>query len=180
MLTVGHSNRSVEELIELLREAGVRRLVDIRSRPVSRRHPWFDREALEAALAGAGIAYSWEGRNLGGRRRSEPSDAERHPGLRDAGFRAFARHMEGPDFREGLDAVLEGPGKTTALMCAEADPARCHRSLIADFLEVVRGKPVFHIMGPGDTRRHAPHPAARAIGGILRYQDPGGQLPLDL
>jgi uncharacterized protein (DUF488 family) len=180
MLTVGHSNRSLEDFVGLLREAGVHRLVDIRSRPASRRHPWFNGEQLAATLAREGMDYQWEGRNLGGLRRSDPRDGERHPGLADTGFQAFARHMEGPAFRTALDRLLSGPKAATALMCAEEDPARCHRSLVADYLELAYAIPVLHIMGPGDIRRHAPHRAARLIGGILRYQDTSGQIRLDL
>lgn len=180
MLTVGHSNRSLADFLGLLRETGVRRLVDIRARPASRRHPWFNDDRLAAALNTAGIDYQWEGRNLGGLRRSDPEDGARHPGLSGAGFQAFARHMEGPAFRKALDRLLAGPQGETALMCAEADPAHCHRTLVADYLELARAAPVHHIMGPGETRRHAPHPGARLMGGILRYLDTTGQIQLDL
>lgn len=169
MRTIGHSNRPLADFLALLAGAGIERLVDVRSHPASRRFPWFDRGRLEAALAEAGIAYTWEGEALGGRRRGKAADAQRHPALDEAGFRAYARHMEGAAFRAAVDRLLAGPRDPTALMCAEADPARCHRSMIADYLEIVRAQPVSHIMGPDRQPRHAVHPGARAIGGILRY-----------
>lgn len=169
MLTIGHSNRALEDFLALLQEAGVERLIDVRSQPASRRFPWFSRGRLEAALSEAGIAYAWEGPDLGGRREERAEDGERHPALAEAGFRAYARHMEGAAFRTAVDRLLTSPGASTAVMCAERDPAHCHRSLIADYLEAVRERPVSHIMGPGHRERHAVHPGARPIGGILRY-----------
>lgn len=169
MLTIGHSNRSLEDFLALLRQAEVQHLVDVRSHPASRRFPWFERGRLEAALEQSGIAYTWEGEDLGGRRSQRQADAERHPALEAAGFRAYARHMESPAFRSAVDRVLTGPGEGTAFLCAEADPGRCHRSLIADYLEVVRDRPVSHIMGPGSLERHAIHPGARLVDGLLRY-----------
>jgi uncharacterized protein (DUF488 family) len=169
MLTIGHSNRSREAFLALLNEAGVQRVVDVRTQPSSRRFPWFSRRGLEAALTAAGIAYDWEGRDLGGRREPAEADAERHPALADAAMRAYARHMEGVAFRTAVDRLLTSPGGHTAILCAEADPDHCHRSLIADYLEIVRGRPVSHIMGPGHRQRHAVHSGARAVGGLLRF-----------
>lgn len=169
MLTVGHSSHSQEEFLELLRASGVERLVDIRSHPGSRRYPWFNREALAQAMAKTGVEYLWEGRALGGKRAQRTGDGDRHPALTGAGFQAFARYMEEERFREGIDRVLGLPTEAAALMCAEADPNRCHRSLVADYLEAVRDCPVFHIMGGGGCRRHTLHPGARSVGGGLRY-----------
>mgnify|MGYP006303688235 CR=1 FL=1 len=180
MLTAGHSNRSLEGLIELLGVAGVRYLVDIRSYPGSRRLPWFNREALARGAGEDGIEYLWEGRALGGRRPRKAEDPERHPALPDDGLRAFARHMEGERFREATDRVLALPPEATVLLCAEADAARCHRSLVADFLEAVRERPVSHIMGDGRLQRHTIHPGARVVGGLLRYDRSGGQASLGL
>ncbi len=180
LLTVGHSNRSLADLLALLKEAGVDRVVDVRSYPASRRHPWFNREALSASLEEAGIAYQWEGRDLGGRRRQRPEDAARHPAMARGGFRAYARHMEGREFAAALNRVLAACSEQTALMCAEADPGRCHRSMVADFLEAVRGIPVHHIMGPGRVKRHTVHPGARVNGTSLRYDRSADQMDLDL
>jgi uncharacterized protein (DUF488 family) len=169
MLTIGHSNRALAEFLALLAAAGVRRLVDVRTAPASRRFPWFNRDQLAAALAEAGIAYDWEGADLGGRRPEAAADAERHPALGEAGLRAYARHMESAAFRAAVDRLLTSPSASTAVLCAEADPGRCHRALIADYLEAVRNHAVSHIMGPGRQERHAVHAGARAVGGILRY-----------
>jgi uncharacterized protein (DUF488 family) len=169
MWTIGHSNRSLADFVALLQEAGVTRLVDVRTRPASRRFPWFHRGRLQTALKDAGIAYHWEGEALGGKRSATPDDAERHPALDEPGLRAFASHMETVAFRGAVDRLLTTPGEETAVMCAEADPARCHRALIADYLEAVRQRAVSHIMGPGRQQRHAVHHGARAVGGLLRY-----------
>lgn len=180
MLTVGHSNRSLKGLLDLLGEAGVRHLVDIRSYPGSRRLPWFNREALARGAREAGIDYLWEGRALGGRRPQRAGDAERHPALSEDGLRAFARHMEEAQLREALDRLLALPPEATALLCAEVDAARCHRSLVADYLEAVRERPVSHIMGDGRLQRHTIHPGARVVGGLVRYDRSGIQASLGL
>jgi uncharacterized protein (DUF488 family) len=169
MRTIGHSNRTLADFLALLREAGVTRLVDVRTHPASRRLPWFNRGRLQTALAEVGIAYAWEGEALGGKRAEAAGDAEHHPALADPGLRAYASHMETVAFRSAVDRLLTTPGDQTAILCAEADPARCHRALIADYLEAVRQRAVSHIMGPGRQQRHAVHPGARAVGGLLRY-----------
>ena len=169
MWTIGHSNRQLADFLALLRETAVEQVVDVRSHPASRRFPWFDRSRLEQALAEAAIAYSWAGKALGGLRKNHAGDEERHPALEQAGFRAYARHMEGDAFRHAVDDLLAGDHAPTAILCAEADPARCHRSLIADHLEIVRGEPVSHIMGPERRQRHVVHEGARAVDGVLLY-----------
>lgn len=169
MLTVGHSSHSQPDFLELLRASGIECLVDIRSHPGSRRHPWFNQESLARTLTEAGIEYRWEGRAFGGKRGHRPGDADRHPALTGAGLQAFARYMEEDRFREAIDRALTLSPEATALMCAEADPGRCHRSLVADYLEAVRDCPVFHIMGSGGRRRHTLHPGAHPVDGRLRY-----------
>ncbi len=169
MLTVGHSNHCQEDFLELLRASGVECVVDIRSHPGSRRHPWCNRESLARALAEAGIGYLWEGRDLGGKRTQRTGDSDRHPALSGAGLQAFARYMEEDRFRAAIDRVLTRTTGGAALLCAEADPDRCHRSLVADYLEAVRDCPVFHIMGSGGRRRHTLHPGAHSLDGRLRY-----------
>lgn len=168
--TVGHSNRSLDALVGLLEEAGVRCLADVRSRPGSGRFPWFNMGPLERRLEQQGMRYAWEGEALGGRRPASPAD-HRHPALAE-GYRAFAGHMETAEFRAGIGRLLAlaGTGRT-AFLCAEKDPAHCHRSLIADHL-TVRGHAVLHFIGPGKTRRHALHPAARVEGYGLVYGPP--------
>ncbi len=165
--TVGHSNRTLEALIALLREPHIGCLVDIRSRPGSGRFPWFNKHALEQALDQAGIQYLWEGENLGGRRPPIPGET-RHLAL-EGGFRAFASYMETPKFRAGIERLLEcASTHRTAVLCAEKDPRQCHRSLIADYL-TVRGYDVRHLMAPGECHRHSLHPAAWLEGYGLVY-----------
>src|SRR5215216_6276526 len=105
LFTVGHGTRSTDELLAVLRSGGVGRVVDVRRFPGSRRHPHLGREPLAAALAAAEVEYEWAGEALGGRRSGvEPS---RHPALRNASFRAYADHMDAPEFRDALDRLLE-------------------------------------------------------------------------
>jgi uncharacterized protein (DUF488 family) len=118
----------------VLRDADVRLLVDVRAYPFSRRHPQFSRPALEAFLSPTAIEYCWEGRALGGMRRD-----------------GYAAHMETALFQCAAAALPDG----ACIMCAEADPAQCHRLHIADWL-VANGRRVSHLLAPGERREHAP------------------------
>ena len=122
----------------LLQESGIKVLVDVRAYPASRRHPQFSRGPLSQTLAEARIAYDWQGTALGGMRKG-----------------GYAAHMETPLFIDAARALVE-PSKTGAIciMCAETDPADCHRSHIADWL-VAHGERVVHLIAPGDSRDHA-------------------------
>jgi uncharacterized protein (DUF488 family) len=141
--TIGHSTRAIPDFIALLRREGVRHVADVRTFPGSRRHPQFGREALAAALAEAGIAYSHHPA-LGGRRRPRPDSP--NGAWRNEGFRGYADHMASEEFHEALDALVAlASHEPVAIMCAEAVPWRCHRNLIADAL-VVRGVEVRHIL----------------------------------
>jgi uncharacterized protein (DUF488 family) len=165
--TIGHSNRTLDELLAILGEQCIGCLLDVRSRPGSGRFPWFNKVQLEKALSRAGIRYLWQGENLGGRRPAMPGD-RRHIAL-DDGFRPFASHMGTPEFRAGIDCLLDcARTHRTAVLCAERDPCHCHRSLIADYL-TVRGYDVRHLIAPGESRRHALHPAAWLEGYGLVY-----------
>jgi len=151
VLTIGHSIRSLDELVELLRGHGVERFVDIRSVPRSRHNPQFNKDILETELPARGIAYRHEPR-LGGFRKARPDSL--NLGLRHAGFRGYADHMQTDVFATALDDLLtEAATARTAVMCAEADPFRCHRRLLADAL-VARGARVLHISGPRPPRPH--------------------------
>jgi uncharacterized protein (DUF488 family) len=158
--SIGHSNRSLEELIDLLSRHGVGVLVDVRRFPGSRRLPQFNRTALEAGLARAGLGYEW-GEALGGRRNEEArSDSPNH-GLTNAGFRAYADYMLTDRFRDAVDRLIErARERPAAMMCAEAVYWRCHRRLISDHL-LARGITVQHILSPTDVRPHRPTPVAR-------------------
>jgi uncharacterized protein (DUF488 family) len=174
--TIGHGTRPVEEFIELLTQAGVRRLVDVRSFPGSRRHPQFGRDALEAELEAAGIDYAWR-RDLGGFRK--PRADSPHVALRNPGFRGYADYMEGPEFERALAWLTDTSHRTpTAIMCAETVWWRCHRRMISDAL-LVAGWDVIHVLGPGRPAAHTLHPAARVDAGRLMY-DVGGQAELSV
>jgi uncharacterized protein (DUF488 family) len=171
LFTIGHSNRPVEVLLAMLRDAGARRLVDVRAIPRSRRWPQYNGEALKRSLAEIGIEYVWRGEALGGLRQPSP----RSPNVALEGpFRAFADHMATPAFAVAVDDLLAAAEKTpTAIMCAEKLPAECHRSLIADYV-LARGVAVVHLVAPDRREPGRLNPAARAVAGGLVY-DGGGQ-----
>jgi uncharacterized protein (DUF488 family) len=174
--TIGHGTRPAEEFIGLLTQAGIRRLVDVRSFPGSRRHPQYGRDALEAELEGAGIDYAWR-RDLGGFRK--PRVESPHTALRNPGFRGYADHMDGAEFEAVLAWLTDSSLRTpTAIMCAETVWWRCHRRMIADAL-LVGGWNVVHILGAGRPAAHTLHPAARVEAGRLIY-DVGGQSELSV
>jgi uncharacterized protein (DUF488 family) len=140
--------------------------VDVRTSPRSRRHPHFDGPALAAGLDAAGIVYAHL-RDLGGFRR--PRAESPHTGLRVDAFRGYADHMETEAFARAVERLLAwARAEPTAVMCAEADPARCHRRLLSDAL-AVRGVRVEHIVGEGERRAHALTAGARVVGGRLIY-----------
>ena len=166
IFTVGHSTRPQEELIAILKEAGVELLVDVRRFPGSRRHPQFGKEALRAGLAAAGIAYRHEP-DLGGRREPRPDSA--NTAWRVAGFRGYADHMASSEFQSALERVVAPQHVPTAVMCAEAVPWKCHRQLIADAL-VARGVEVLHLLDLGQRQPHVLNPSAAILGdGALVY-----------
>lgn len=165
--TIGHSTRPQGEFIALLRHYGVVTLIDIRLLPRSRHNPQFNREELACALPASGIRYVYLGQ-LGGLRQGLGA-ASPNTGWRNASFRAYADYMATEPFRQGIAEVLalahDGP---VALMCAEAVPWRCHRSLVADAL-AARGVVARHIY---DARRADPHhltPFARVAGDQVTY-----------
>ncbi len=137
VFTVGHSNRSLAALVELLQQAGVQVVADVRRWPRSRRWPWFDQAALEAELPRHGLAYRWLGDALGGY--TDPP---------------YPDYMHTPDFARGL-ARLEAlaQGQPTAILCAERDWRHCHRRFIADAL-CARGWQVVHLLAPGHAENH--------------------------
>jgi uncharacterized protein (DUF488 family) len=170
MLTIGHSTLPIETFLAILRDNDVRVLADIRTVPKSRHNPQFAQENLAPALARAGIEYRWH-RDLGGLRHARKDSI--NTGWRNASFRGYADYMQTAEFAAGLDELLKaGPNEHTALMCAEAVPWRCHRSLVADAL-TVRGAAVEDITysAQGKSRRaaHKLTKFARVDGGRLWY-----------
>ena len=134
VLTVGHSTRPIAEFVALLRAHGVTQLVDVRTVPRSRHNPQFNADALRSSLAAASIGYA-HAAGLGGLRRSHPGSA--NEGWRNLSFRGYADHMQSAEFDDALAGVIAlAERDRVALMCAEAVPWRCHRSLIADALLV--------------------------------------------
>ena len=165
-MTIGHSTRTVDEFVSLLRANGVKRVVDVRSVPKSRHVPQFNREPLARSLRARGIAYVHL-KDLGGRRHANKESA--NLGWRNASFRGFADYMATREFHSGLERLLKlTRSKRSAIMCAEALPWRCHRSLIADAL-LVRKIPVQDIIGPGKPRRHKLTPFAKVRGSQISY-----------
>lgn len=149
--TVGHSTRTIEEFVHLLRSFGIEAVADVRTVPRSRRNPQFNREEMERSLPSAGIEYVHMGR-LGGLR--HPRKDSPNAGWRNEGFRGYADYMQTPEFEEALAELIELAGRRhTAIMCAEVLPWRCHRSLIADAL-LLRGFEVTEIMDEGESREH--------------------------
>src|SRR5438105_1939464 len=132
VFTIGHSTRTWKAFLELLRAYQIKRVIDVRSIPRSRRNPQFNQETLSAKLRSAKIGYVHLAK-LGGLRRARRDSP--NMGWRNASFRGFADYMQTPDFDAGLERLIKlAKQKKTALMCAEAVPWRCHRSLIADAL----------------------------------------------
>src|SRR3954453_12928715 len=149
--TIGHSTRPIEEFVALLREAGVERVVDVRSVPRSRKNPQYNADILPVTLGALGLD-AVHAPGLGGLRSRRNDLAASPNGLwRNASFRNYADYAMTPDFRAGLDELRRlGNERPSAIMCAEAVWWRCHRRIIADHL-VASGEEVIHIMGPGKT-----------------------------
>jgi uncharacterized protein (DUF488 family) len=176
MYTVGHSTRTLDELVALLEQAGVRELVDVRSRPGSRRHPHFAGAALARSLPARDVAYRHEPR-LGGFRR--PQAGSPNGGWEHEAFRGYADYTASPDFREALDLLQRGARRrSTCVMCAEAQWWRCHRRLIADAL-VVSGWRVLHLGLGSPPLAHELTPFA-VVGTDGRITYPPRQAELDL
>jgi uncharacterized protein (DUF488 family) len=179
--TIGHGARDIGTFLGLLEGAGIRRLVDVRTAPGSRKHPQFGGDALAAALGDTGIEYLWKGKELGGWRRARPDS--RHTGIRSSGFRGYADHMETEEFRRALAWLIDSASETpTTTMCAESLWWRCHRRMIADAV-VAAGHDVRHIMDRGKLDPHRLHPAARIEDGKPVYDREGdetGQARLDV
>jgi uncharacterized protein (DUF488 family) len=164
--TAGHSTRTLRELLDLLAGFEIRVLADVRTLPRSRRHPHFAGGALAEALAARGLRYVHLAR-LGGLRRPRPDSP--NTGWRHPGFRGFADYMGTDAFEAGLEELRALPDEgRVALLCAEAVPWRCHRSLVADAL-TARGAEVEHIVGAARSTPHELTPFARVESGRVYY-----------
>jgi uncharacterized protein (DUF488 family) len=166
--TIGHSTHPLDKFIDILLERRIRLLVDIRTIPRSRRNPQYNIDMLPDALGAAGIDYRHAG-GLGGLRRARPGSVNQ--GWRNASFRGFADYMQTDEFNKAIAELVEtAAAGQTAIMCAEAVPWRCHRSLVADALQV-RGNVVEHITGPGQVRPHTMTALARVSGLKIIYPE---------
>lgn len=175
--TIGHSTRSQDELIGLLREAGVRLLLDVRSFPRSRANPQFNSDVLADALAGAGIGYRHM-KALGGRRAAQDLGQPSPNGLwRQGAFRNYADYALSPTFGQALEELRRAAREQCcAIMCAEAVWWRCHRRIIADYL-LAAGEEVRHILGPGQIEPAALTPGAvPQADGAVHYPGEQGEL----
>jgi len=166
VLTIGHSTRTLDAFIQLLKVHAVTKIVDIRTVPRSRHNPQFNRETLPDHLKAVRIRYIHMP-GLGGLRHPRPDSL--NTGWRNASFRGFADYMETQEFEENLETLIQLASKDRiALMCAEALPWRCHRSLIADALQA-RGILVEHILSSARRQPHALTPWAQVNGSHLTY-----------
>jgi uncharacterized protein (DUF488 family) len=164
--TIGHSTRPIEDFIGLLQTRGIQFLVDVRTIPFSRRNPQFHQEALAQSLREAGLQYRHMPA-LGGRRKSRKDSV--NVGWRNQGFRGYADYMQTQEFWDALEDLMAiGQSLPVAIMCAEAVPWRCHRSLIADAV-ISRGWTVQHIISSSSLKTHTLTPFAKPDAGRLTY-----------
>jgi uncharacterized protein (DUF488 family) len=171
--TIGHSNRSIEDFVELLKAHGVEAIADVRSIPASRHNPQFAQKQLEKYLKKRGIGCEWF-EDLGGRRHAKKDS--KNLGWHNASFRGYADYMQRPEFAAGLERLEHYTrGRRVALMCAEAVPWRCHRSMIGDAL-LARGWRVLDITSASAPKPHKRTPFLKIRRGVLAY--PGPTKPL--
>ncbi len=168
LYTIGHSTRSIDDLIEVLQAHEIKTLVDIRAFPMSRRLPQFNRESLQQSLPDAEIEYVWM-KSLGGYRKKILEESP-NIALRNDSFRNYADYMLTPEFEQAIAELVKfAEGTRTAYMCAERVYFHCHRMLVSDWL-VANGHQVLHIDGTGPVRPHKLTNEARMIDGRLLYR----------
>ena len=167
LFTIGHSTRTIDQLISVLRAHDIQTLVDIRAFPMSRRLPHFNREALEVDLQNVGIRYLWM-KALGGYRKKIREDSP-NTGLRNASFRNYADYMLTPEFGATIAELIElAENSRTAYMCAERMWFQCHRMLVSDWL-TAHGHTVVHIDGEAPAKPHRLTAEARLVGNQVVY-----------
>ena len=170
--TIGHSTRPAADFVSLLTAHGIRTLVDVRTIPRSRHNPQFNSDTLEATLAEHGIEYV-HAPELGGLRKPRPDSI--NTGWRNTSFRGYADYMQTPAFQTAVDRLVERADQVpTAIMCAEALPWRCHRSLVADAL-MARGHEAREIVSETKATPHKLTPFARVDGANVTYPPEGLQ-----
>ncbi len=173
LFTVGHSTRTLQKLISLLKEHGVQVLVDVRRWPSSKRNPQYNRGELQRSLETEGIEYVWLGEELGGYRREGLGEESPNKGWSSRGFRNYADHTLTREFQKGVEKLLSYAEKrTVAIMCSEKFYWRCHRRIISDYLKA-KGHKVTHIIEKGEAREHKLTDFAKIENGKLTYpQEP--------
>ncbi len=163
---IGHSTRSLEDFIEILQAHGITLLADIRTVPKSRHNPQFSQESLAQELPRHGIQYRHI-KELGGLRHASKDSV--NTGWENASFRGYADYMQTPEFAAALSSLIDlAKGQNVAIMCAEGNPFRCHRSLVADAL-TVRGITVLHISSRKSANEHRLTPFAHVEGTQITY-----------
>lgn len=168
--TIGHSTHPSDEFTRILQNYKVQLVADVRTIPRSRHNPQFNKDVLESGLGKRDIRYLHL-KELGGLRHTTGDSV--NTGWANLSFRGFADYMQAPEFERGVERLIEAAHVArTVIMCAEALPWRCHRSLIADAL-VVRAITVEHIMGMHSTRVHVVNPGAKVAGTLITYPAPG-------
>lgn len=166
IFAIGHSTRPIEQFIALLAAHDIHTLADIRTVPKSRHNPQFSQDALAVELPAAGVRYV-QLRGLGGLRRPMPNSP--NGGWENSSFRGYADYMQTPEFEAALEELIRLSGEgNVAMMCAEGNPFRCHRRLVADAL-VARGIPVYHILSRKTARPHVLTPFAHVQDGRVTY-----------
>lgn len=164
--TIGHSTRTMDEFLKLLENFNIKRIVDVRTIPKSKHNPQFNKENLEKDLKKVGIKYQHI-KELGGLRHSKKDS--KNLGWRNLSFRGFADYIQTDEFEKGILILLKKAKKETiAIMCAEAVPWRCHRSLIADYLTKRKWK-VFHITSLKSAKKHKLTPFLKTRKGKIIY-----------
>ena len=174
--TVGHSDRSLDELLELLRSAGIRTVVDVRQQSEVSHDPHFNQEGIREVLSAAGIDYHCAGRQLGGLRQARPASPNK--ALTDAGLRGYADYMGTEVFKKAAAQLIHLGGlATTAILCIERDPMVCQRSLLADYL-VLQGVVVMHLFDAIPGQAHLLRPEVRRESAELIYDRVVSATPL--
>ena len=172
IFTIGHSTHSIDEFVSILKAYGIEQLIDVRTIPGSRHNPQFNQEDLNASLRGQGICYLHLA-GLGGLRKTVKDSL--NTGWENASFRGFADYMQTPEFAEALEELIAlAQERASAIMCAEAVPWRCHRSLIGDAL-LVRGLTVEDIFSETSSKPHNMTPWARVDGRRITYPAAGSE-----
>ena len=175
--TIGHSNRTLEEFIEILRCVPIKILVDVRAYPQSQRYPHFSEENLRRALETKGIIYHWAGRQLGGKRKG--AKQSKHVAIHDENLRAYADYMESDIFQKSIVQLINmASSANISIMCAEKLPEHCHRQFISDYM-LLRGLEVLHLVTKDELTTHQLNPLARRESQELIY-DRGVQRELNL